>query len=85
MVLPFLQTLHIGLRNEGGGREEGGGIFLNSPHDFMFPKLLVAGHLLGRKIYEVREGEGDQGFLILRTESGQTFLLMLDKSATLNV
>ena len=49
----------------------------------MFPKLLVAGHLLGWKIYEVGEGEGDQSFLVLRTESGQTFLLMLDKSATL--
>ena len=51
----------------------------------MFPKLLIAGHLLCLKIYEVRQSERDQSFLLLRTESGQSFLLMLDKSSTLNI
>ena len=51
----------------------------------MFPKLLIAGHLLCLKIYEVRQSKRDQSFLLLRTESGQSFLLMLDKSSTLNI
>ena len=52
----------------------------------MFPKLLIAGHLLCREIDEVWQSQGNQSFLLLGTLPGQTFLCMLElESATFNI
>ena len=51
----------------------------------MFPKLLVAGHLLCREINEVWESQGDQSFLLLGLNTVATFMLELDKSSTCKV
>ena len=53
----------------------------------MFPKLLIAGHLLCLQINEVWKSQGNQSFLLLGSVAGQTFLFMLelDKSSTFNI